>query len=261
MLGGGVLLAIVFVLHARRHPDPVIPPRLFVARRFRVSSLGLFAYYVGFSIMLLGTTLLLTDVLHLTVLQAALGIAPGPISAGIASPFSGRLTARIGMRRMLFLGAGLFGAAAGWPLIVAASGAAPGYVVSILPSLVLWGLANACIQPTLFAGADAAPRDDLSLATAVLAASRQLGAALGVATLVGLLAFVGTGAIGFQVAWAIVFVSAICTALAGAFASSSQSRTAVPSISISAAGSASATTCTSVLAGGSEGKNWARTSP
>jgi MFS family permease len=201
---------------------------------------------------LLGTTLLLTNVMHFTVLEAALGIAPGPIAAGISSPFSGRLSTRVGVRRILLLGAGLFGAAAGWPLIVAASGAAPTYAVSILPSLILWGAGNACIQPTLFAGADAAPRDDLSLATAVLAASRQLGAALGVAMLVGLLAFVGTGAIGFQLAWGIVFLSAICTALAGLFATSapardragSQSSTAMPSISISAAGSASATTCT-----------------
>lgn len=40
-----------------------------------------------------------------------------------------------------------------------------------------------------------------------------------------------------------------------------QSRTATASISMSAAGSASATTCTSVLAGASCGKNSARTSP
>ena len=86
----------------------------------------------------------------------------------------------------------------------------------ILPSLLLWGIANAFIQPTFFAGADAAPRDDLSLGTAVLAASRQVGAALGVATLVALLAAAGaTPLIGFQLAWAIVLASAASTAVAG----------------------------------------------
>jgi hypothetical protein len=120
---------------------------------------------------------------------------------------------------MLLFGAGLFGLGAAWPLAVAATGATtPSYVLWILPSLLLWGVANAFIQPTLFAGADAAPRDDLSLATAVLATSRQLGAALGVAMLVGLLTVVGSGVTGFQFAWALVLISAVLTAVAGLFA-------------------------------------------
>ncbi len=218
MLAGGMLLAVTFVFHAMRHPDPVIPPRLFAARRFRLSAIGLFSYYVGFSVMLLGTTLLLTNVFHLTVLQAALGIAPGPISAGVASPFSGRLTAWIGVRRTLLLGAGLFGAAAVWPLLVAASGAPPTYASWVLPPLLLWGVANAFIQPPLFAGADAAPRDDLALASAVLAAARQLGSALGVAALVGLLASLGASTLSsFECAWVIVLLSAACTAAAALF--------------------------------------------
>jgi EmrB/QacA subfamily drug resistance transporter len=218
ILTGGVLLAIAFVLHALRHPDPIIPPRLFAPRRFRLSAIGLFAYYVGFSVMLLGTTLLLTDVFHLTVLQAALGIAPGPLSAGVASPFSGRLTAWLGVRRTLLLGAGMFGAAAGWPLLVASSGAAPSYASWVLPALLLWGVANAFIQPPLFTGADTAPREDLALASAVLAASRQLGSALGVAALVGLLAALGGTSVGtFQCAWVIVLLSAACTAVAALF--------------------------------------------
>jgi hypothetical protein len=39
--------------------------------------------------MLLGTTLLLTQVFRFSVLQAAAGIAPGPLTAAIGAPFSG----------------------------------------------------------------------------------------------------------------------------------------------------------------------------
>jgi hypothetical protein len=99
---------------------------------------------------------------HLSVVHAALWLVPGPISAGVASPFSGRITARLGLRR----------------------------------ALLLWGVANALIQPTLFGGADAAPRDDLALAAAVLASARQLGSAVGVAVLVSIL---GTTAGGLSV--------------------------------------------------------------
>jgi predicted anti-sigma-YlaC factor YlaD len=110
----------------------------------------------------------------------------------------------------------LFGLAALWPVVLTVPGGVPPYLSGVLPGLVLWGVANALIQPTLFAGADAAPRSDLALASAVLTSARQLGSAVGVAMLVGVL-----GAGGFstlQFAWVIVLASALMTALAGLFA-------------------------------------------
>jgi EmrB/QacA subfamily drug resistance transporter len=209
----GAVATAAFVVHALRHPEPVLPPRLFRSRRFTMSAVGLFTYYAGFTVNLLGLTLLLTEGMHLSVLEAALGLIPGPLSAGVASPFSGRVVARIGARRTMLLGAGLFALAGLWPLL--SFGSAPSYISTILPALVFWGVANACIQPTLFAGADAAPKDDLALAAAVLASARQVGSALGVALLVGV-----TGASGlstFQSAWVIVLASALLTAAVGVF--------------------------------------------
>ena len=219
MLTVGASLAAVFILHAHRQPQAVIPLRLFRTRRYRFSAFGLFAYYAGFSVNLLGITLLLTEHMHLSVLEAALGMVPGAISAGIASPFSGRIGARLGVGRTLLAGGALFALAALWPLLLG-RGEAPGYAAGLLPSLVLWGVANAFIQPTLFNGADAAPKADLGIAAAVLAASRQLGSACGVAVLVAV-----TGATGistFNVAWAIVVVSAVLTGMAGLRAEASR---------------------------------------
>jgi hypothetical protein len=216
VLASGLLLAAAFVWHTLRHPSPVLPPRLFTVRRFRVSAVGLVVYYVGFAAMLLGTTLLLTQRLSLSVLDAAVGIAPGPITAGIVSPFSGRIAARLGVRNTLVLGAGLFGMAAAWPLLSA--GDASVYLVAILPSMVLWGVANALIQPTLFAAANSLSRADLASGAAVLTMARQLGSALGVAFMVAVLG-VGeaTGLVGFQHAWMMVIVTAALTGLAGLF--------------------------------------------
>jgi MFS family permease len=216
MIAAGVVVAIGFVYHAKHHPDPLIPPRLFDTRRYRYSAMGMLGYHLGFSVMLLGTTLLLTGGMHLSVLEAAFGLAPGPISAGLASLFSGRIVARFGARRMVVLGAGLFGASGAWPLLMSASGQSVTYALCVLPSLVLWGVANAFIQPTFFGGADAAPHADLSLATGVLAAARQLASALGVALLVGLLAAAGGGEFGgLHFAWIIVCCSAVLTGIAG----------------------------------------------
>ena len=79
-------------------------------------------------------------------------LAPGPITAGIVSPFKGRLSARFGMRSTVVAGAVLFAAAGAWPL--ASAGGGPAYAAVVLPSTGRWGVANALIQPSLFASAD-----------------------------------------------------------------------------------------------------------
>src|SRR5439155_2552002 len=97
VLAAGLILGTAFVARIRRHPDPLVAPQLFSVHAFRAGAAGLVAYYTGFATMLLGTTLLLTAQWRFSVLQAAASIAPGPITAGIVSPFSGRLSARFGV--------------------------------------------------------------------------------------------------------------------------------------------------------------------
>jgi EmrB/QacA subfamily drug resistance transporter len=212
VLAAGLILAAAFVAHIRRHPDPLVAPRLFSVRPFSAGAAGLVAYYTGFATMLLGTTLLLTVQWHFPVLQAAVAIAPGPITAGIVSPFSGRLSARFGIRATVVAGAVLFAAAGAWPL--ASAGDSPAYAAVMLPGMVLWGVANALIQPSLFACAGAAPRAELASGSAVLATARQLGSALGVAIFVAILG-AHPGLAGFDRAWIVVLITAAVTALAG----------------------------------------------
>ena len=214
VLAAGLVLATAFVAHIRRHPDPLVAPRLFSVRPFSAGAVGLVAYYTGFAAMLLGTTLLLTAEWHFSVLHAAVSIAPGPITAGIVSPFSGRLSARFGIRSTVVAGAVLFAAAGAWPL--ASAGDGPAYAAVVLPSMLLWGLANALIQPSLFASADAAPPAELASGSAVLAMARQLGSALGVAVFVAVFgARPATGLAGFDRAWIVVLITAAMTAFAG----------------------------------------------
>jgi Major Facilitator Superfamily len=202
------------VTHIRRHPDPLASPRLFSVRAFRAGAAGLVAYYTGFAAMLLGTTLLLTTRWHFTVLQAAVCIAPGPITAGLLSPFSGRLSARFGVPGTVVAGAVFFAAAGAWPL--AGAGDSPAYAAIVLPAMLLWGVANALIQPSLFACAIAAPRAELASASAVLATARQVGSALGVAAFVAAAGGHAAGDLGgFDRAWTVVVITAAITAAAG----------------------------------------------
>jgi hypothetical protein len=239
VLAAGLVIAAAFVLHIRRHPAPLVSPRLFAARRFSAGAVGLVTYYTGFAAMLLGTTLLLTGAWHFSVLRAAAGIAPGPITAGLLAPFSGRLSARFGMRSTVVAGAVLFAAAGAWPL--ASAGGGPAYAAVVLPSMLLWGMANALIQPSLFAAAGAAPQADLASGSAVLAMARQLGSALGVAILVAVLgARPAAGMAGFDRAWIVVLSTAALTAFAGLAGGRCPKRTAAAAAFASSASDGSA---------------------
>jgi len=214
VLAAGLVLGAAFVSHIRRHPDPLVAPKLFSVRAFRAGAAGILAYYTGFAAMLLGVTLLLTVQWGFTVLLAALCIAPGPVTAGIVSPFSGRLSARFGVRATVVAGSVLFAAAGAWPL--ARAGDSPAYAAVVLPAMLLWGVANALIQPALFACADAAPPAELASGSAVLATARQLGSALGIAIFVAVLGGrAARGLAGFDRAWIVVVITAVLTAAAG----------------------------------------------
>jgi len=86
----------------------------------------------------------------------------------------------------------------------------------VLPAMLLWGVANALIQPALFACADAAPPAELASGSAVLATARQLGSALGIAIFVAVLGGrAARGLAGFDRAWIVVVITAVLTAAAG----------------------------------------------
>ena len=211
LLSAGLALGAVFAARIRRHPDPVLSPKLFSVRDFSAGAAGLVAYYVGFAAMLLGTTLFLTQAWRYSVLQAAAAIAPGPITAAFGAPFSGAVSTRLGTRNTVLAGASLFAAAGAWLLAAAQSA---GYARVVLPSMLLWGVANALIQPTLFAAANSAPRAELASASAVLSIARQVGSALGVAILVAVLgSHPARTPAGFAPAWLIGLGSAALTAL------------------------------------------------
>ena len=82
--------------------------------------------------------------------------------------------------------------------------------------MLLWGVANALIQPSLFACAGAVPRAELASGSAVLAMARQLGSALGVAVFVAVSGARSAGDLaGLGRAWIIVLITAAVTAAAG----------------------------------------------
>jgi hypothetical protein len=110
--------------------------------------------------------------------------------------------------------------------------------------MLAWGVANALIQPSLFACADAAPPADLASGSAVLATARQLGAAVGVAAFVAVLGGrAASDLAGLDRAWVIVVFTAAITAVAGLGTARRPAGIPAAAVSIETADDAAAIAC------------------
>ncbi|MEE4422004.1 MFS transporter [Streptomyces bugieae] len=194
VLGVGVAAGALGVRHARRAAEPVVDPALFRTPGFGAATLGLLSYFVAYSVMMLGATLLFTDVWHYSVRTAGLALAPWPLTVLVVSALSGRIVRAVGERAAGVIGSLCFVAAASWWLGYADDGGAgTHYAVRFLPGLVLAGIGTGLYQPVMFAAAGLLPARRLSVGSGVLMVSRQVGTALGVAVLIAVMGGQGQG--------------------------------------------------------------------
>jgi MFS family permease len=169
-----------------RHPAPVIEPSMLRVRNFALANLAAMIFFAGFGAMLLAGVLYLTQVWDYSILHAGVALSPGPLTAALSAP-SGRLGGRIGQRPIAALGGLTF--AGSFALLLAVAGASPDYAGAFLPDFLLAGAGVGMVLGTLPAAATASlPPSRFATGTAVFGMARQLGAAIGVAVLVALLA-------------------------------------------------------------------------
>lgn len=172
--------AIGFVAFERRRRHPLVEVTYFRDPTFAaaniVGALMVFAIYG----MLFLLTLFLQNVKGASASGAGLWLVPIFGSFIAATPFGGRLTARVGYRLPMAAGMGMSGAGL---LLLATVDAGTRFAVLVVP-MVLIGLGLALATPALVAAAiDAVPRTRAGMASGVLYASRQTGGAVGVAVL------------------------------------------------------------------------------
>ncbi|MFG2139878.1 MFS transporter [Streptomyces sp. NPDC048650] len=216
-LAVGGLAGALCVRHVHRVAEPVVHPALFRTPGFTAATLGLLCYFVAYSAMMLGATLLFTDVWHYPVRTAGLAVAPWPLTVLVVSALSGRIVGAIGERSAGVAGALCFVAADLW-WAVAADGGAGGtrYAAHFLPGLILAGCGTGLYQPVMFAATGLLPAHRLSLGSGVLMVSRQGGTALGVAVLIAVMG--GQQAPGAGALRATWLIAAVMSAVAVAAA-------------------------------------------
>jgi EmrB/QacA subfamily drug resistance transporter len=205
-----------FVWRSARHRAPVIELSLFRVRSFAVANAGGFVFATGFYALLLCNVLFLTGVWHYSILRAGIALTPGPLMAALAAPIGGRLSDRFGQRVVAIPGSLLFGLGA--LLFSLTTGAAPSYATEFLPANML---AGAGIGLTFAAFGSAAvaelPRNRYATGGAINNCIRQIGAVLGISTLIVVL---GTPTAAnalhlFHRAWALMALTGAVAALAG----------------------------------------------
>jgi EmrB/QacA subfamily drug resistance transporter len=210
-----LVLSALFAWRSAHHPMPVVEPELLRVRAFAAANAAGVLFFIGFSGMLLGSVLFLTQVWHESALTAGLMIAPGPATAALFAVAGGVLSGRIGPQVVGVVGATLFGLGGVW--WATRLGATPHYASDYLPGMLIGGAGVGLVNPALAGAATAQlPPARLATGSAVLTMSRQLGSALGVALLVAILGgpSPAQAVAAFQDGWWMMVTAAAGAALA-----------------------------------------------
>ena len=181
------LLVAAFFARSARHPAPVIELPLLRVRAFAFGNLGAMIFFAGFGTMLLSSVLLLTEVWGYSALHAGVALMPGPTLAAIFAAPGGRISQKYGSRPLAIAGGLIF--AAGFLVNLASIEATPNYAGAFLPGFLIGGIGVGLSISSLPAAVTASlPPQRFATGSAVFGMSRQVGAAIGVAVLIAILA-------------------------------------------------------------------------
>ncbi len=193
--GAGIALIIAFVVRQLHASFPLVDMTLFRSHAFSAGNVaGLISYALLFGVFLL-LPFALERGYHDAPAAAGLRLTAIPIALGIAAPFSGALSDRLGARPLTF--AGMLIAAAALVLMAFTLDGAAGTLLIVTFALIAFGIGQGLFTaPNNSAIMGAAPLHRLGAAGGVLNVTRTIGTSLGVAFASALLdwrisAFVG----------------------------------------------------------------------
>ena len=177
LLGGALLLLVVFIQVERRSPAPMLDLSLFGVPLFSTATASAVLNYIClYSIMFLMPFYLIQG-RGLDPAQAGLLLTAQPVLMAISAPISGALSDRFGSRGPGMLGMGVL--ALGF-LILSTLNAGSGLWLVAL-GLAVCGIGTGTfISPNTSALMGAAPKARQGIASAVLATARNFGMVLGI---------------------------------------------------------------------------------
>jgi EmrB/QacA subfamily drug resistance transporter len=204
-LGGGVVLAVAFVVWELRTAQPMLPMRLFTNRAFAFGNASMFLLMGSLFSAVFFMAQFQQAVLGASPLQAGIRMLPWTGTVFFITPISGALVDRIGERPLLT--AGLLLQGIGFGVIALASSPHMSYGTFIAPMLAAGAGVSLALPAAQNAIFSAVGPDEIGTASGTMSTMRQLGGAFGLAIAVA--AFTGAGDYASANAFSDGFVAAI----------------------------------------------------
>jgi EmrB/QacA subfamily drug resistance transporter len=180
-------LLVAFAIVERRQPAPVLRFALLRLPGVRAANITLLLNAGALGATLFFLTLYLQVVLDYSPLAVGAAFAPITLLILLLSPRAARLTARVGVRRLLATGLVLLAAGA---LLLARLPAGGDYWTDVLPGMILLAFGSGlAYAPTYIAASSGVPAEEQGAAAGLVNSAQEIGAAVGLA----LLALVATG--------------------------------------------------------------------
>ena len=174
---------LAFVYLERRSPNPILPLQLFANRTFSATASAALLYAGGFFGGVLVFSIYFQGLRGDSPIRAGLHMAAITVSFGLTSVLTGRFAGRYGTRTPILVGLSLLAAGAS---LFASLPQATSFALLAFP-LALIGSGAGLVAPSMNAAILASVPPALSgIGAGVLNASRQVGAALGVAVFASL---------------------------------------------------------------------------
>jgi EmrB/QacA subfamily drug resistance transporter len=180
---GGIAAALAllgaFVINERRVERPLAPLSVFRINGLAFANVTQLIAFAGFLAMFFFLTLYMQNVLGYSAIQTGAAYVPVTAGAAIAAGVTSQLLARTGTRPVIVAGALI---AAGGIYYLSGVPVGGSYLTDLLPGLVVMSVGLGAVFVAVTTAANAGvPAEKAGLAAALLNASQQLGAALGLA--------------------------------------------------------------------------------
>jgi EmrB/QacA subfamily drug resistance transporter len=176
---GAIALLAAFVINEQRRKNPLMPLSIFHVRGLAAADATQLIAFAGFLAMFFFLTLYMQNVLDYSPIQTGAAYLPLTFGVGIAAGISSQLLSRTGTRPLIVTGS-----------LIAASGVyylsripvGGSYLTDLLPGMMIMSIGLGAVFVAVTTAANAGvPADKAGLAAALLNASQQVGAALGLA--------------------------------------------------------------------------------
>jgi len=176
------LLLVAFLLIERRHPDPLVPLRIFKNRSLSAADGSLLVIAAALFGVFFFCTLYLQQVLGYSALRTGVSYLPLSLSLIFASALASRLVDRLKTPKPV-LSVGLLIATVGFVLLTRISGHSD-YWSHLLPAMIVLGVGlGLSFVPITIAATSGVAAADSGLASGLLNTTQQVGGSLGLAIL------------------------------------------------------------------------------